>query len=362
MTTDIYSRENSFLNITSSSYLNTLLYLPVLGKTLLAILPAAIYGCSGPLPAENKEICQDMTEVTFAMPEPDIWSLHSVNHTDVFIFNDDRLKRLESYQRIETQECQTAKIALLKGDKLIFACANSQENSYSWTDICSRAALECFRADLEYEDPDALVMSGEIRLSTDMTLTTEMPLIPLASCITLSSLRFDFSARPYNKAVISDIKAYLINVNAEYPVSGTYSAHSRIVNAGGMNNEDLNLFRRKENIYMKIADKASGEAFHPNARFLAYPNTCGEETPGTPFTRLVIEATVDSDRYYWPININRSTSGEGNGVERNCMYTYDIVITRKGTDNPDIPVDISGTEINMEVSKWTEKEDYGVCF
>ena len=113
---------------------------------------------------------------------------------------------------------------------------------------------------------------------------------------------------------------------------------------------------------MKIADKASGEAFHPNARFLAYPNTCGEETPGTPFTRLVIEATVDSDRYYWPININRSTSGEGNGVERNCMYTYDIVITRKGTDNPDIPVDISGTEINMEVSKWTEKEDYGVCF
>ncbi len=363
MTDKRYSRENLLLNFTlSSSYLNTLLHLPVLGKTLLTILPAVIYGCSDPMLKETDGLIHERTRTACIRPQIKTEGHSQFKHLDIFTFNDDALQRLESYQRVENSDELIAKIALLKGEKVIFSCANSQRNSYSWNDICSRAAIEDIHADLEKENPEALLMSGEIHTSTESSLSMDLPLTPLASRITLSSLRFDFSARPYRNAKISGIKAYLTNVNAEYPISGVTSMPLRIVNAGRLNQDDLKKFDRKENIFTYIADKASEAELHPGTTFLAYPNTCKEESPGNPFTRLVIEADIGSDKYYWPINVNRNTYGEGKGVERNCQYIYDILITRKGTDNPDIPMDVEGIEINMEIRRWTDKEEYGVSF
>ena len=83
-------------------------------------------------------------------------------------------------------------------------------------------------------------------------------------------------------------------------------------------------------------------------------------TSGTPFTRLVIEGTVDGNVYYWPININRADGQKG--IARNCRYVFDVKLRRLGHTDPDIPVEIEDAQITMEVEPWEDMEEYGVRF
>jgi hypothetical protein len=69
---------------------------------------------------------------------------------------------------------------------------------------------------------------------------------------------------------------------------------------------------------------------------------------------------MDGSIYYWPIEINRR--GNGNGINRNCRYVYDITLTRLGNKDPDIPIEFEDMKICMEIQPWEEKEDYGVRF
>ena len=67
---------------------------------------------------------------------------------------------------------------------------------------------------------------------------------------------------------------------------------------------------------------------------------------------------IDSVKYYWPITVN----AEGEGVERSCIYNYDIHIRRKGTSDPDTPIEPKELEINMSICKWKDVDGYEVKF
>ena len=93
-----------------------------------------------------------------------------------------------------------------------------------------------------------------------------------------------------------------------------------------------------------------------------YPNMASQEGPGSPFTRLVIQGQLDGDVWYWPIDINRGEGCTTEGIEGNCAYTFDIVLTRKGSADPDTAIKTESATIMMEVEKWEEKEEYSVVF
>ena len=49
-------------------------------------------------------------------------------------------------------------------------------------------------------------------------------------------------------------------------------------------------------------------------------------------------------------------------MEANGIYTYRILLRRKGTCDPDIPVSVEDIDIELKVKPWTEKKETSVSF
>ena len=74
------------------------------------------------------------------------------------------------------------------------------------------------------------------------------------------------------------------------------------------------------------------------------------------------QGELDGDVWYWPIDINRGEGSSPEGIEGNCVYAFDIELTRKGSADPDTAIKTESARITMEVEKWKEKEEYSVAF
>lgn len=349
------SREDSFVSVNLDFSIKNAIR-PILGiTTLFLILPAIIYCCSGspetamPLPA----VCATKVNLSPA-----------VRSMDVFVFWDDLFQKLDCYQRIDDMDSWNGSIVSGSGKRIITILANSPFGREDWFTLKSRFHLGSFSIRLEDERVDDMIMKGEACVSTGHAGhgTTEISLSPYASEIVLQSISCDFRGRPYAGEELSDVMVYLTNVNAESMIMDENGGGPvRIINAGGYNEDDMEAFACKEIIVQEITGSIGNKTIYPDIRLLCYRNDSVKESPGTPFTRLVIEGTLEGTRYYWPININRDTDTEA-GIQEGHRYVYDIRITRKGSLYPDIPVKTEDIIINQEVSEWEEKKNYEVRF
>lgn len=329
---------------------------PVLGFIFFFIwLSAMTYGCSWPRIDTSQE--EDVTTVRLMETSGNI--INDIKDIDILVFNNDRLQRLDSYQKTSPSSCATIKAVSRSGPKIITAIANAQTDRYGWAEICSREALEDIRSDLETESRDRLLMSGECIVNAGGS--ANLQLRKLCSEIRVRSICCDFSDRPYSGARLEDVRIYLINVNAEAAmITDKPYLPGRIINAGMLNMDDILKFRDRSMMMQEVEGTIGPETRQTGISLLCYPNESTEEGPGTPFTRLVIEGKVNGKTYYWPVNAGEDKLNPG--VRRNCRYTYDIRITRLGGNDPDVPVEASDIEISTEVKEWEEKEEYGVRF
>lgn len=333
----------------------------VLTKLIFLLLPASVYGCS-------------YTEETFGFEEKkhlgtmlNIFEFESQraiqkNSLDVFAFNDDPLMRLDSYMRLEESDLNEVEMVTQSGSKMMFICANSRKDRYYWTGVDSYHSLKDIHVEIEEESQIYPVLTGECSIEAGSGKACTVNLSPLYAEIVLNSIRCDFTGKAYEGECIRDPQTYLINVNASSSLSASTAKNpQRYINQGFLNQDDLRMFTEPEIIHRKLKEDISSKASHPEIRFLCYPNTAHEDGIGTPYTRLVIEGTLNGERLYWSVNVNRPPDGNG-GIERNCRYTYDILIRNKGSDNPDIPVKEGDVTIKMETASWKEKKDYEILF
>jgi hypothetical protein len=122
----------------------------------------------------------------------------------------------------------------------------------------------------------------------------------------------------------------------------------------------MELFEDPGIVYQEIGSNIGKFWLKPEIKLWCYPSNAYEASIGTPFSRLVIEGKISGQTYYWPVNINRTE--DGNGIDRNRQYIYDIKITRKGSTDPDIPVEAEDIEITFKTAIWEEKENCIVGF
>ena len=331
----------------------------VLGKTMLGLLPALSYGCTaeGLSPSAEKAECKTLIQMA------GISSKEKYSSIDIFVFRDDDLRILDCYQRVESPEYWTGTVCSSSGDRIISVCANSRMAADEWPWIRSRGSLEKMTVSLELERREHPYMSGEVRVTArgNRPISAEMTLRPLVSEIYLRSISCDFKGKPYEGEEITDVKVYLTNINAECGMLEDGDiAPSRVINPAGLCHEDLELFEDPDLVYQEI-DRNIGKAWiKPEIKLWCYASNAPEESIGTPFSRLVIEGKISGQTYYWPININRE---DGNtGIDRNRQYIYDIKITRKGSTDPDIPVEAEDMEIKFKTAIWEEKENCIVGF
>lgn len=328
---------------------------PILGILISSCLPAAICGCS--VPEDGDSGTSSMTAIRI-METPDK-TMTDAGLLDVLIFNDDMYQMLDTYQAIPQSGCSTIKASSTSGEKIFTVLINSRKDREYWMKINSREALMDECAHLEDERRDCLTMSGELHSRAGMN--SNLYIQRLCSEVVLRSLRFNLRNDSQKTIRLTDVKVYLTNVNAEAPMvsDGPYIPR-RLLNAGRLREEDMAILSDKELLYKEIDSDIGDRRIYPDIRFLCYPNEAEEEGLGTPFTRIVIEGRINGVTYWWPLNINRDNGGTGIG--RNTQYIFDIDIRSLGHDDPDIPVEISESEIIMEVKAWEEREEYGVRF
>ena len=129
---------------------------PILGRiiTLLHLVPAVLCGCSD---AEHPAYEEIRREIGIALTK----SQDVKGPLDIFVFEDDRMRKLDCYLRLEDFSMWKGGVVTGSGDRIITFITGIQKKKDDWTGITSRAALEKVIVNLEDESPEAVVMSGE---------------------------------------------------------------------------------------------------------------------------------------------------------------------------------------------------------
>lgn len=279
---------------------------------------------------------------------------------DIFVFSDDALRQLETYQRCPVSLTMSA--ASTPGRKTVVAIRDVDRSMEDWAGISSYAGLAAAKKDLSAETQKYPTLSGECRIDAGTETVCPIKMRPLTVKLTLGAIRTDFAGKTYYGEKISDMKAYLINVNGRASLLDTLGERpSSILNNGALSREDVCEMRDTSMLVQKIDFAAEALWHQAEAQFLCYPNTAEEDSPGTPFTRLVIEGTLLGEKRYWPIDINRGDfleEGSIPGIQRGRNYVLDVTIKTRGSDSPDIPVSAKDVSLKCIIEPWkVENED-----
>ena len=281
-------------------------------------------------------------------------------YLDIFFFNDDKLRLLDSYQRLPGLPSGRIEASSRKGDKIFFAISG---DCIDPTGIGSYDDLGGVFAELVNENPENPVMTACTAIQAGKGSKT-VTLEPLLSEIVVSSISCDFHRKPYSGQKLENVSIYLTNVRDRYPVTGEGTEGCSYINYGALSEDDMKKIGRPELISATLDRAVDETVVHPDIHFYCYPNEAEEESLGSPFTRLVIEGMLGGEKTYYPITINRGQDqeGEAHGIGRNKSYVYDITICRRGVPSPDIPIDVGILRCGLNVKEWNEKEERTIGF
>lgn len=277
---------------------------------------------------------------------------------DIFTFDYLETGKLDSYQREESVNEECVSVGSRTGSRLIFICANGQWLKEDWTIVNSREALDRFKADIEKEHRRTPLMTGES--VKDGTEDVSIPLEMLSAEIVLNSICCDFKGKGYEGSPLTDVKVYLIDVNASCSITtDSLTMPERIINYGGLCLDDMERMDEPGLLYAVLPSDISQTRIYPGISLRCYPNTSPEESPGSPFTKLVIEGQIEGETYYWPIETGASDKAQKHrGIRRNCRYIYDLTITGKGSRDPGTPIRKEDIELTTYIEPWTRKDLY----
>jgi len=175
-----------------------------------------------------------------------------------------------------------------------------------------------------------------------------VPVKHVSARITVSSIRKEFESSALEALEFKVLKMYLVNVVGDCLYSGdTYTPkiwHNKKSNTGSLSNI------LSDEINYVIESEKSYDTKHI---FYAYPNPTEEDssdaTWSARYTRLVVEAKLGDNVFYYPISIPN--------IEGNKSYNIsEILITRPGSTSPDVPVSTLSCKFSVDVEPWVDVE------
>lgn len=298
----------------------------------------ALVGCSKKnlesettAPIEDGDTVELTVNVMDSMMETRVTGMNSdmdVNSLQIFVFN--------KYGLLETSASGTSSeltLTCTAGQKQIVALVNAESEA----DVTTLSDLSTRKAGLETTTATNCVMVGKIDHSVLKSGGLSVPVTRLTSMIGLKSVELAF-ASSYLAGLPFEIKAvYLINVAGERAYFSD-SAPELWYNMGG-----YNASASPEVLYDAVTGgniTSGGRKYETDHYFYCYPNATS--TP----TRLVIEAEIDSDTYYYPIEVKN--------IESNNKYMYDVKIKGLGKDSPDILLTPTDLKNLVSVNVWVD--------
>ena len=257
----------------------------------------------------------------------------SVESLQIYVFKKDG--KLDAYAKF-TDDSRT--LSCTTGEKDIVAIVNAPDIS----NVANKVALQNNLSALEDNTPTALVMYGEINKNIRVDSNIEIPVTRLAARISIKKITKNFTSTYYQNKQMMVTNIFLVNAVGSVKYSGETDPTTWYNKGKYISNPADDLLY--ENINKVVSN---GSTLTQTYSFYTYPNPTTTETGENKFTRLAVEVTLDSKTYYYPITIE--------GIQSN--HTYDItelIITRLGSDSPDIPVSSTDATFNISVKEWIE--------
>lgn len=262
-----------------------------------------------------------------------------INDYQVFLFKEDY--SLEDYVN---QSSPDITLDCVMGKKYLIVLVNAPFMG----DVVDYETLMTKKSLLSDNEADSIVMEGQntIEILTQNPATIKVPVVRKVAKVELSSLTVDIDMPQYKTKSFKVSSVYLINVSSEMP----YFATSDTAPLSWSNK----LAYEPEDVNTLIYDDMDGFEVTENTpytvknTFYCYPNNTGEDTFSETWsprcTRLVVEAMLGEELYYYPVTLPK--------LEQNKIYGVNLTITRPGSKTPDSLIDMFETNFQVSVKDW----------
>lgn len=247
-----------------------------------------------------------------------------VNSLQVLVFRGDFL---DAYG---TANASSVSVSCTAGTRTIYAVVNGP----SLSSVTSLAALESTMVDLSANSASSFVMVGSKTETLPGTNSVTIPVSRMVSRIVLKKITRNFTAASLQGLTFKVDSIYVVNAagNFNYKLNGS---PTKWYNENKDKGELTALLRDAPGA--TIANNSSYSTPH---YFYVMPNSAASKT-----TRLVIVATLGTQKYYYPVNLP--------AMQYNKSYEITgVTIKRGGSDDPNTPVTSSDISFGISVNNW----------
>ena len=298
----------------------------------LAALVACNKNEATPMQPQNQEslvpceltvgICGAMTKATGVTTDNEA----KVNKLQIFVFRGDDL---DAYASVENAKELT--LSCTAGEREVYALVNAPD----YSSVPGKAALLAKVSELSVNTLTNFEMVGSKSVTLPQTGTVSIDVNRIASRVVLKKITRNFTSAALQALDFTVDAIYLVNVagNTSYDLTAAPSTWYNVAENKG---ELASLLADTP-----VAPIAQGQAYDTDHTFYAYPNDLAVNT-----TRIVIETTLGTSKYYYPINLPEMAANKSYEIE-------EVVLTRPGSDNPDEPVSFADATFSINVIDWT---------
>lgn len=312
-----------------------------------AFAAMAFAACNELVVCETEEV-SDCVELNLSVPLSDTKSVGTedesrVGNFQVYIF--DSAGGLEAYGNVRQKNSTT--LQCKPGTKQIVAIVNAPDMN----DIKSYQELKDKTSYMKDNTWGQFIMTGELTEDVDASADITIPVKRILGKITVTSIT-NAMALEYHKTMRFEVtNIFLINVpgTTGYLDEKTPELWYSERKISQSSSEVHLLVNRTKSDNIKVP---YGETVAVGETYYSYPNSTetdssseGDWTPR--YTRLVVEAWLGSDKYYYPISVP--------GLERNTAYEIKLTVTGPGSKSPDVPVVFANAPFTISIDEWIDK-------
>lgn len=249
-----------------------------------------------------------------------------VNNLQIFVFRGDDL---DAYASVDNAKELT--LSCTAGERVVYALVNAPDYSA----VPGKAALLAKVSELSANSLTNFEMVGSKSVTLPQTGTVSIDVNRIASRVVLKKITRNFTSAALQALDFTVDAIYLVNVagNTSYDLTAAPATW-------------YNVAENKGELGSLLVDTpaypiAQGQAYDTAHTFYAYPNDLAVNT-----TRIVIETTLGTSKYYYPINLPEMAANKSYEIA-------EVVLTRPGSDNPDEPVSFADATFSINVIDWT---------
>ena len=317
-----------------------------------ALLAASLAGCNAVPVADAPENGLVHTTVTVAgspvTRATGVTSAEEENIANLQILVFDESGTMEFY--LDAGASNTGEIVTKEGRKTVMAVVNAP----SMKNLGTRNALMTSTSLLSDNARGSMVMTGEVEATLQDGGRINIPVTRIISKVMIKKITSAFTSSANASKTFRINSIYLINVAGD----NTYAATSepRIWYnklARGQNDPGCNSFALLSDPVDEVL--AYRSSYSKEHSFFCYPNLISEESFSSTWsprhTMLVVDAQLDGVQTYYPIELPV--------IGRNkCIIVEELIITKKGSDYPYIPVRDGSCDATVTVNPWDVILDY----